>query len=56
MYYITYKKLTRKLRRFEDLKHRNDWGGVGPVTKRTENRRAYSRARVKHETRIMLLC
>lgn len=54
MNYITYRKLCKKLRRQEDLKHRVTWNEICPVTRRAESKRAYSRARMKQEVRMML--
>jgi hypothetical protein len=53
MSYISYKKLSRKLRRAEDLKRRRVWDGLCPVTRRVESRKSYCRARIKRETRIL---
>lgn len=51
MNYVDNQKLSKKQRRAEDLKRRNDWGGLCPVTRRVESRKTYRRARVKRETR-----
>ncbi|MBQ3662662.1 MAG: hypothetical protein II914_00870 [Clostridia bacterium] len=45
--FIPYKKLSKRKKRELDRKRRNTWGGLSPVTRRAENRRAYNRKRAR---------
>lgn len=45
MKFIPRKKLSKKARRALDEKRRATWDGLNPVTRRTVNKKAYSRKR-----------
>lgn len=45
MAFIPKQKLSKKARRALDLKKRATWEGFSPVTRRTENKKAYDRKR-----------
>ena len=48
---VSYKKLSKKAKRKIDLQKRNTWGSLNPVTRNTQNPKAYKRARVKAQNR-----
>ena len=48
---ISYKKLSKKAKRAIDLQRRNTWGSLSPVTRNTQNPKAYKRSAVKARTR-----
>lgn len=41
--FIPRKKLSKKARREYDSRNRLSWGNVNPVTRKTENKKAYNR-------------
>lgn len=43
--FISYEKCSKKERRLRDRQKRGSWNGVDPVTRRSENPKAYSRAK-----------
>lgn len=43
--FVPYEKLSKKKQRELDLKSRRDWNGVIPVTRKSENKKAYNRKR-----------
>ena len=45
--FIPYEKLSKKQKRERDLARRKDWGGLSPVTRRSENPKAYKRSRTR---------
>ncbi len=45
--YIPYEKLSKKKKRELNAKHRSTWGGMNPVTRRTENAKAYNRKKAQ---------
>ena len=45
MAFIPRQKLSKKAKRALDLKKRATWDGLNPVTRRTENKKAYDRKR-----------
>ena len=45
--FISYEKCSKKERRRRDQQKRGSWNGVNPVTRRSENPKAYSRAKQK---------
>ena len=45
--FIPYKKLSKKKRRESDLKQRRTWGTFKPITRNTENPKAYHREKIK---------
>ena len=47
--FISFKKLSKKKQREENLKRRGTWGAVNPVTRKPPNPRAYDRGRAKRE-------
>ena len=55
MHYTDYEKLSRRQRRLQDLKRRNSWGAVNPVTRIVESGKICNRARIKRETRDLLV-
>ena len=44
---IPFQKLSKKKQREENLKHRNTWGPLNPVTRRPENPKAYNRRKAQ---------
>jgi len=47
MKFIPYEKLSKRQKRALDRARRGDWGALRPVTRRTENPKAYNRAKTK---------
>ena len=45
--YIPYEKLSKKKKRELNAKRRSTWGGMSPVTRRTENAKAYNRKKAQ---------
>lgn len=45
--FIPYEKLSKKKRRELDRLRRGSWGGVYPVTRRSENPKAYNRRKAR---------
>ncbi len=43
--YISYEKCSKQERRRRDQQKRGSWNGVNPVTRRSENPKAYSRTK-----------
>lgn len=43
--FIPYEKLSKKKQREIDRKSRRDWNGISPVTRKSENQKAYNRKR-----------
>lgn len=45
--FVSYAKLSKKEKRKIDARRRRTWGPLDPVTRRSDNPRAYRRAKVK---------
>ena len=45
--FVPYRKLSKKKKRELDGKRRNTWGGLSPVTRKKESRKAYNRKRMR---------
>ena len=45
--FVPREKMSKKARRQLDLAGRKDWGGLSPVTRRSENPKAYNRKKVQ---------
>ena len=45
--FIPYEKLSKKKKRELNQAKRGSWGGLSPVTRRTENPRAYNRRKAQ---------
>lgn len=45
--FVSYEKLSKKKQREINESRRGSWGGVNPVTRKTENRKAYNRRRAQ---------
>lgn len=45
--YVPVEKMSKKMRKEYYQKQRKDWGGISPVTRRSENPKAYNRAKTK---------
>lgn len=45
--FIPYEKLSKKEKRKRDSLRRGNWGGVLPVTRKSENPKAYNRKRAQ---------
>lgn len=45
--YIPYEKLSKKEQRKINAMKRSDWGGMSPVTRRSENPKAYNRRKAQ---------
>ena len=45
--FIPYEKLSKKEKRKLDNAKRGSWGGMSPVTRRSDNRKAYNRKRTQ---------
>lgn len=46
---VPFKKLSKKQQRAENAKRRGSWCGVNPVTRTTDNPKAYNRSRSKRQ-------
>ena len=42
----TFNKLSKKAQRILNNKKRNDWGAINPITRKTENKKAYNRKKL----------
>lgn len=49
--FIPYEKLSKKAKRLRNSLRRGSWQGVNPVTRKSENPKAYNRARVRQSER-----
>ena len=49
--FIPYEKLSKKEKRRRDAEKRGSWMGINPVTRQSENPKAYNRARVRQSER-----
>lgn len=47
--FIPYEKLNKRDKRLRDSAARRDWGELSPVTRKTENPKAYDRAKVRRD-------
>ena len=47
--FIPKEKLSKKARKELDSKNRLTWGSVNPVTRKTENKKAYNRKKARRE-------
>lgn len=47
--YVPIEKMSKKMQREYYKKQRKDWGGISPVTRRSENPKAYDRAKAKKD-------
>lgn len=45
--FIPYEKLSKKQKREIDRKRRGSWGNLNPVTRRSESKKLYNRAKSK---------
>lgn len=45
--FIPYEKLSKKEKQKRDAQRRNTWGMLNPVTRKTENSRAYNRRKAR---------
>ena len=45
--FTPYEKLSKKQKRAIDKAKRGDWGGINPVTRRSENEKAYNRKKAR---------
>lgn len=45
--FIPYEKLSRKEKRRADTAKRGSWNGVNPVTRKSENPKAYKRSKAR---------
>ena len=45
--FIPYNKLPKKKKRERDLQQRRTWGPLNPVTRNTDNPKAYDRAKAR---------
>ena len=45
--FIPYDKLSKKKKREYDLKQRRTWGSLNPVTRNTQNPKAYNRQKAR---------
>lgn len=45
--FIPYEKLSKKEQRKRDAQRRGSWQGISPVTRRTENPKAYNRRKAQ---------
>ena len=45
--FIPYEKLSKKQKRKIDQKRRGSWGNLNPVTRRSESKKIYNRAKSK---------
>ena len=45
--FVPYEKMSKKKKREIDRLKRRDWGGINPVTRRSENPRAYKRVKLR---------
>jgi hypothetical protein len=45
--FIPYDKLSKKKKREHDLKQRRTWGSLNPVTRNTQNPKAYNRQKAR---------
>lgn len=45
--FIPYEKLSKKERRKQDAIKRNTWGAFNPITRKSENSRAYNRSKAR---------
>ena len=45
---VSYEKMSKKAKKAEDAKRRNDWGVINPVTKVVKSKKVYSRKQ-KHK-------
>ena len=46
--YMPYEKLSKKEKRKIDIRHRNTWGEINPVTRKPENSKAYNRKKAQN--------
>ena len=47
--FIPREKMSKKARRQLDLAARKNWGNISPITRRSENPKAYNRKKVQKE-------
>ena len=47
--FVPYEKLSKKKQRELNLKKRRNWNGISPVTKKSENPKAYNRKRHRND-------
>ncbi len=45
--YIPYEKLSKKKKRESDKKRRGGWGEINPITRKSENKKAYNRKKTE---------
>lgn len=46
--FVPYEKLSKKEKRRMDALRRGTWQGVNPVTRKSENPKAYNRSKARH--------
>ena len=49
--FIPYEKLSKKMQRLEDKKHRGNWGDINPVTRKSPDPKVYNRRAEKRRIR-----
>lgn len=49
--FIPYEKLSKKEKRRRDTEKRGSWMGINPVTRKSENPKAYNRAKARQSER-----
>lgn len=47
--HIPYEKMSKKAQKSENLKQRNDWGRINPVTRIIPSKKVYNRQKFKRE-------
>ncbi|MBQ8217887.1 MAG: hypothetical protein IJZ91_08030 [Oscillospiraceae bacterium] len=46
--FVPYEKLSKKEKRRMDTMKRGTWQGINPVTRKSENPKAYNRSKARH--------
>ena len=52
--FVPFEKLSKKKRRELNARKRRDWNGINPVTRKTENPKAYNRKRHRNDLTSIL--
>lgn len=47
--FIPYKKLSKKQKKLIDASKRGSWGNVNPTERKTENKKAYNRKKLRRD-------
>ena len=53
--FVSYEKMSKKAQREYNLKQRNDWNGVNPVTRVVKSKKAYNRQKFKKGEQYLAL-